>query len=117
MGEREGLKGDAEGALLYPPQSNSVLSKKLETAQTDMRNRRRDPGDQVIMQDFPGGPVAKTPHSQCRGPGFIPGQGTGSHMPQLKIPCATMKTQCSAINKQKYFCRKKSDEATEECVT
>ena len=22
--------------------------------------------------DFPGGPVSKTPHSQCRGPGFDP---------------------------------------------
>ena len=46
MGERARLKGDAERALLYPPESNSVLSKKLETAQTDMRNKRRDPGDQ-----------------------------------------------------------------------
>ena len=24
------------------------------------------------MQDFPGGSVAKTPFSQCRGPGFNP---------------------------------------------
>ena len=73
--------------------------------------------------DFPGGPVAKTLHSQCRGPGSIPDQGTRSHMlqlrssmPQLKIlrattkrshmlqlkiphaamkvPCAATKTQC-----------------------
>ena len=36
-------------------------------------------------RDFPGGPVAKTPHSQCRGAGLIPGQGTRPHMPQLKI--------------------------------
>ena len=28
--------------------------------------------------------MAKTPHSQCRDPGSIPGQGTRSHMPQLK---------------------------------
>ena len=26
-------------------------------------------------RDFPGGPVAKTPHSQCRGPGFDPWSG------------------------------------------
>ena len=26
--------------------------------------------------DFPGGPVAKTPGSQCRGPGFDPWPGT-----------------------------------------
>ena len=28
--------------------------------------------------------MAKTPHSKCRGPGSIPGQGTRSHMQQLK---------------------------------
>ena len=33
---------------------------------------------------FPGGPVAKTPHSQCRGLGLIPGQATGSHTLQLR---------------------------------
>ena len=57
-------------------------------------------------RDFPGGPVAKTPHYQRRGPGLIPGQGTRSYMPQLsvhrlqlKISCATAKkTQCSQIN-------------------
>ena len=49
--------------------------------------------------DFPGGPVAKTLSSQCRGPGSIPGQGTRSHMPQWrsKILCAI--TQGSQINK------------------
>ena len=26
-------------------------------------------------QDFPGGPVAKTPHSQCSGTGFDPWSG------------------------------------------
>ena len=26
-------------------------------------------------RDFPGGPVAKTPHSQCSGPGFNPWSG------------------------------------------
>ena len=39
--------------------------------------------------------MAKTPHSQCRGPGWIPGQGTRSHMPQLKIIHAAMKTKRS----------------------
>ena len=34
------------------------------------------------FRDFSGGPVSKTPCSQYRGPGSIPGQGTGSHMPQ-----------------------------------
>ena len=27
-----------------------------------------------------GGPVSKTPHSQCREPGLIPGRGTRSRM-------------------------------------
>ena len=37
-------------------------------------------------RDFPGGPVAKTLCSQCRGgPGLVPGWGTGSHMPQLGV--------------------------------
>ena len=51
-----------------------------------------------LKQDFPGGPVAKTLCCQCRGWG----QGTRSHVPQLrvhmsqpKIPCATAKTQHS----------------------
>ena len=28
------------------------------------------------MKEFPGGPVVRTPHFHCRGPGSIPGQGT-----------------------------------------
>ena len=35
--------------------------------------------------DFPGGPVAKTLCSQLGDPGSIPGQGTRSHMPQLRV--------------------------------
>ena len=70
-------------------------------------------GHQILLssklknfQDFLGGPVAKTPQSQCRGLGFIPAQGTRSHVsqlrvpkPRLKTPCAGNKTQCSQINK------------------
>ena len=40
---------------------------------------------QNTVKDFPGGPLAKTPRSQCRGPGSSRGQGTRSFMPQLKI--------------------------------
>ena len=50
----------------------------------------------VNKGDFPRGPMAKTSHSQCRGPGSIPGQGTRAHMPQLRPSPAT-------INKYKYF--------------
>ena len=38
-----------------------------------------------IPGDFPGGLAAKTPHSQYRGLGIIPGQGTRPHMPQLRV--------------------------------
>ena len=31
------------------------------------------------------------------GPGSIPGQGTRSHMPQLKVPHAATKTRCGQI--------------------
>ena len=45
------------------------------------------------LRDFPGNLVAKTPKSQCSGLGSTPGQGTRSHMPQLrwKIPSGTIK--------------------------
>ena len=39
----------------------------------------------VNKGDFPRGPMAKTSHSQCRGPGSIPGQGTSAHMPQQDL--------------------------------
>ena len=29
-------------------------------------------GQRDLLQDFPSGPVAETPRSQCRGPGFDP---------------------------------------------
>ena len=53
----------------------------------------------VVGWDSPGGPEAKTLCSQCRGPGSIPGQGTRSRRPKLKILHATTKTWHSQINK------------------
>ena len=38
----------------------------------------------VKIRDFHGGPVTKIPCSQCRDLGFIPGQRSGSQMPQLR---------------------------------
>ena len=53
-----------------------------------------------MSRDFPGGPVAKTLCSNAGGPGSIPGQGTRSHMlqiracmPHLKMPQAPGKTE------------------------
>ena len=52
------------------------------------------------LWNSPCGPLAKTPCSQCRGPGLIPGQGTRFHMPQLKSPCAATKTSAAKIIKE-----------------
>ena len=37
-----------------------------------------------MFRDFPGGPGAKTLTPNLGGQASIPGQGTGSHMPQLR---------------------------------
>ena len=43
--------------------------------------------------------MANTPVLPVQGAqGSVPGQGTRSHMLQLKIPHAAMKTQCNQIN-------------------
>ena len=57
-----------------------------------------DSDDQELLKkhqawDFPRGPVANV-----EGPDSIPGQGTRSHMWQLKSSHATTKTWCSQIN-------------------
>ena len=44
----------------------------------------------VNKGDFPRGPVAETSHSQIRGPGSIPGQGTRAHRPQRRPSPATI---------------------------
>ena len=33
-----------------------------------------------LNADFPGGPEAKVPRSQCGGPGLVPGQGLGASL-------------------------------------
>ena len=42
-------------------------------------------GQENDSRGFPGGPVAKTPHFQYRGPGFYPDQGSRSCMLQLRV--------------------------------
>ena len=63
---------------------------------------------ETLSQDFHGGPVAKTLHSQCRGPRFNPwSRNQGPHaateracvpQPSLKVPHAITKTWHSQIN-------------------
>ena len=51
--------------------------------------------------DFPGGPVAKIPSSQGGGPGSIPGRGTRSHMPQLRVHMLQRRHNTAKITKTK----------------
>ena len=53
----------------------------------------------IMVRDFPGGPVAKTVLPIQGDLCSIPGQGTGSHMSQLKVLHVATKTQYSQINK------------------
>ena len=58
-------------------------------------------GQKIFLKKyFPAGPVSKTLHSQCMGPGFDP--WSGNQIPDL-IPDATTKTECSQINKYWTF--------------
>ena len=55
-------------------------------------------------KNFPHGPMAKTLRSQSSDMGSIPDQRMPQlrvHKPQLKIPCATPKTQQSQVNRNK----------------
>ena len=49
-------------------------------------------------EDFPGGPVVKTLSSQWRGLTSFPGQGTRSHMPQLRFSVAKLKKKESTYH-------------------
>ena len=51
--------------------------------------------------------MAKTYTPNAGGLDSLPGQGTKSHMPQVKILHATTKTQCSQTNKQIDISKKK----------
>ena len=56
--------------------------------------REKDLAERLELEDagdLPGGPVTKTPHSQCWGPGFDPWSGN-------KVPHAAARTQHSQIN-------------------
>ena len=65
-----------------------------------------------MSRDFPGDPVAKTPCSECRGPGFDPWSGneiphatTKSFHTPAKEPHAETNTWCSQKKKKKdSFC-------------
>ena len=54
--------------------------------------------------DFPHGPGAGTPWSQCRGPGFVP--WSGNQIPQASIQC---------IQLNKYLKKRKREDTTSLC--
>ena len=61
------------------------------------------------MRDFPGGPVIKTPHFQCRGCGFNPGQGP-------KVPRAVWHRQEIKIRIINFKRRKRDEHFREYAI-
>ena len=51
----------------------------------DDLSRSRGSHLKAFWRNFPGDPVAKTPSPNAGGPGLIPGQGTRSPIPQLRV--------------------------------
>ena len=68
--------------------------RNLNGTQLNSRKRQKQIRGSGGGRDVPGGPVAKTLLFQCRGPGSVSGQGTGSCI--LKIPHAATKTPHSS---------------------
>ena len=60
--------------LLKNLRKNSHRGRKTNKKAHCHRNRRESLKNKRL-QDFPGGPLPKTPCSQCRGPGFDPWPG------------------------------------------
>ena len=104
-------------AVLLPrvkPREASVASEAFRSCKDGLLSlllfffKIREPIDYFMVirmiQDFPGSPVAETPHSQCRGSGFNPDQGrTRSYMPQLTSPHVKTRAWYSQINKYIHF--------------
>ena len=63
--------GGAWWAAVYGVTQSRTRLKRLSSRSSHVRK---------CWMDFTGGPVAKTPGSQCRGSSLIPGWGTRSHM-------------------------------------
>ena len=51
---------------------------------TSLLKKGSNLGYKTILRYFPGSPLAKTLHSQCRGLDSVPGQGTRFHLIQLR---------------------------------
>ena len=54
----------------------AIVSLHLLSISPQFNKGKEEKGEEgTEKRDFPGGPVAKTPLSQCRGPGFDPLSG------------------------------------------
>jgi len=60
----------------------------------------------IIIKEFSGCPVAKIPHSQCRRPRFNSGQGTRSHIQQLRVHTPQLKISYAARKIEDPGCHK-----------
>lgn len=56
---------------------------------------------EFYLGDFPDGPVAKDSVLPMQGAPMSPGQGTRSHMLQLKVSCAAVKISEDPVNTAK----------------
>ena len=77
-----------ESRLLSVQITSMTKYKEIKCPEVSLDN----PCLEAYIRDFPGGPMAETPCSQCRGLDLIPSQGTRSLY-------ATTKIWCSQINK------------------
>ena len=78
--------------MLGTPMSSRVLSSWRGGLRWEGPHRYQQKPFRRILRgecrDFPDGPLAETLSSQSRGQGSIAGQGTRSHMPQLRLSTA-----------------------------
>ena len=73
---------------------------------------------QPLLWDFPGGPWLRLRAPSAGSPGLIPGQGTGSHMLQLKPGAAKERNIKKQASKQKILFplkRKKNQKQPLKC--
>ena len=93
-----------EGCINWPGLRTALITRKLGSGCHGTSNWEQ--GRVMLKQylgwqwgDFPGGPVAKLHAPNAGGLGLIPGQGTRSHMLQLKILSAvTRPSRAKYIN-------------------
>ena len=69
-----------------------------ENSETDSSRIRK-------LADFPAGPVAKTPHSQCKGPGFDPWTGNWiPHAATKSSPTTTKRSHLPQTKQKVIWC-------------